>query len=342
MRPLQWLNNAMPHTPRLCIDSRTAVELPQTGILAQELIDQLVAAKEEQEASDWIQKQRTVLLSHPGQVFSGQLRRYETHRKVGTSPLYWLWEKEFVKTSGISFFHRFRAIDQMNVACAITTLTTVLPPQKRLPFFITRRPNQYFCVPSEKDRLQLHDNYQIATERVFVAHPTTRRFVHFQSLARTEKPTSLFLVGDKDSKVQLPRLLKIVKSRFPQWEPLVIKLNKNKDAFNPKQWPSLLSNAQICFYLSSKPFDWGNLALESLFYGIPTLYLEEHRALNEMIPQSPLALNRFLIEQLDHEALILETEKILKQLKADHVFDPLALADQYREIYQNVLPSVSN
>ena len=31
----------MPHTPRLCIDSRTAVELPQTGIMTQELIDQL-------------------------------------------------------------------------------------------------------------------------------------------------------------------------------------------------------------------------------------------------------------------------------------------------------------
>ncbi len=220
MQKGQWLNQVMPHTPRLCIDSRTAVEMPQTGILAQELVDQLVAAKEEQEASEWIQKQRTVLLSHPGQVFSGQLRRYETKRKVGTSPLYWLWEKEFVKTSGISFFHRFRAIDQMNVACAITTLTTVLPPQKRMPFFLTRRPNQYFCVPSEKDRVQLSEQYQIAVERIFLVRPTLRRFVHFQALAKTEKPTALFLIGDRENKVQINRLLKVVKNRFPQWETL--------------------------------------------------------------------------------------------------------------------------
>lgn len=342
MQKGQWLNQVMPHTPRLCIDSRTAVEMPQTGILAQELVDQLVAAKEEQEASEWIQKQRTVLLSHPGQVFSGQLRRYETKRKVGTSPLYWLWEKEFVKTSGISFFHRFRAIDQMNVACAITTLTTVLPPQKRMPFFLTRRPNQYFCVPSEKDRVQLSEQYQIAVERIFLARPTLRRFVHFQALAKTEKPTALFLIGDRENKVQINRLLKVVKNRFPQWETLVVKLDKNKEVAHPKTWLSLLSNAQICFYLSSKPFDWGTLALESIFYGIPTLFLEEHRALSELIPSSALTLTKFLIEQPEHQTMILETEAILKELKKDGVFEPLALANQYREIYQNIVPSVTN
>ncbi|MFM8269770.1 MAG: hypothetical protein ACKN9V_06225, partial [Pseudomonadota bacterium] len=303
---MRWLNKDMPHTPRLCIDSRTAWELPQTGILTQELIDQLVAANGEEGASEWIQKHRTVLLSHPGQVFSGQLRRYETKRKVGTSPLYWLWEKEFVKTAGISFFHRFRAIDQMNVACAVMTLTTVLPPRKKLPFFITRRPNQYFCVPSEKDLELLKEKYQIAKDRIFVARPAIRRFLHFQELQKPEKPLALFLVGEKENTAQLTRLLKVVKSRFPHLENKVVTL-KNKEKLGPKEWLLLCSNAQICFYLTAKPFDWGTLALETLFYKIPTIFNEENGSLRELLPQSALTLTRFLVEQPEQDGLLRET-----------------------------------
>ena len=334
---MRWLNKVMPHTPRLCIDSRTAVELPQTGIMAQELIDQLVAANGEEAASEWIQKHRTVLLSHPGQVFSGQLRRYETKRKIGTSPLYWLWEKEFVKTAGISFFHRFRAIDQMNVACPIMTLTTVLPPRKKLPFFITRRPNQYFCVPSEKDLEFLHQKYQIAKERIFIAKPSIRRFLHFQELPKAEKPIALFLVGEKENPSQLARLLKVVKSRFPHLENKVVVM-KNKDVLGPKVWGGLLANTELCFYLTTKPFDWGTLALETLFYKIPTVFNEENGSLQEVLPQSGLTLTKFLVEHPEREMLLKETEKAHQKLKASGVFEPLALALQYREIYEKIEP----
>lgn len=317
------------------------MELPQTGIIAQELIDQLVAANGEEEASEWIQKHRTVLLSHPGQVFSGQLRRYETKRKVGTSPLYWLWEKEFVKTAGISFFHRFRAIDQMNAACAIMTLTTVLPPRKKLPFFISRRPNQYFCVPSEKDLDFLNLKYQIAKERIFLAKPAIRRFLHFQELQKQEKPIALFLVGEKEGRSQLERLLRIVKNRFPHLESKVVVM-KNNDGLGPKTWISLLSNTQLCFYLTTKPFDWGTLALEALFYKIPTIFSEENGSLREILPKTGLALNRFLIEQSDRDSIEKETLKAWHELQKAGAFEPLALAKRYREIYDQIEPSKTN
>ena len=76
------------HTPRLCIDGRAAKEFAAAGIVAQEVIDQLVSSQGEQGelACDWVEKKRTVLLSHPDQIFSGQLRRFDTKMTIGLSP----------------------------------------------------------------------------------------------------------------------------------------------------------------------------------------------------------------------------------------------------------------
>lgn len=326
----------MPQTPRLCIDSRTAQEMPQTGFLAQELIDQLVAANGEKEASEWIQKNRTVLLSHPGQVFSGQLRKYETSRKVGTSPFYWLWEKEFVKTAALSSFHRFRAIDQINAACAITTLTTVLPPKKKLPFFITRRPNQFFCVPSLKDKNILTSQYEISDDRIFIAKPTVRRFMHFQSTGKSEtvkKSLALFITDGKTDRNRLAKLTRVVKTRFPQWETKTLSL-KNKELFGPQSWLDLMEKTQACFYLCEKPFDWGTLALESLFLKIPTIFSEENSCLTEILSPLGMTLTQFLIEQPEQEALEKNTLAVNLHLKDCGVFEPFAMAHQYRDIYQ--------
>lgn len=325
----------MPQTPRLCIDSRTAQEMPQTGFLAQELIDQLVAANGEQEASEWIQKNRTVLLSHPGQVFSGQLRKYETKRKVGNSPFYWLWEKEFVKTAGLSSFHRFRAIDQINAACAITTLTTVLPPRRKLPFFITRRPNQFFCVPSLKDKNLLSSQFEISPERIFISKPSIRRFLHFHHLERRElskRPLALFIVDSQTDKSKVAKLSRVVKTRFPKWETKTLSL-KNKEQFSPQSWKEILLETQACFYLCEKPFDWGSLALECLFYKIPTVFSEENSCLQEILSPLGIPLTRFLIEQPDEESLIKNAEVVHNHLDECGVFDPLGMAHQYRDIY---------
>jgi len=326
----------MPQTPRLCIDSRTAQEMPHTGFLAQELIDQLVAANGEEVASDWIQKNRTVLLSHPGQVFSGQLRKYETQRKVGTSPFYWLWEKEFVKTAGLSSFHRFRAVDQINAACAITTLTTVLPPKRKLPFFITRKPNQFFCVPSLKDKNLLSSKYEILEDRIFISKPSIRRFLHFQNpekISRSQKPLALFITDGHTNRNKIAKLTRVVKTRFPKWETKTLSL-KNKDLFGPQSWKELLSETQVCFYLCEKPFDWGTLALESLFFKIPTIYNEENGCLHEILSPVGLNLTQFLLEQPDSEALAANAEKAHSHLKDCGIFEPLAMAHQYRDIYR--------
>lgn len=326
----------MPQTPRLCIDSRTAQEMPQTGFLAQELIDQLVAANGEEEASEWIEKNRTVLLSHPGQVFSGQLRKYETSRKVGTSPFYWLWEKEFVKTAALSSFHRFRAIDQINAACAITTLTTVLPPKKKLPFFITRRPNQFFCVPSLKDKNILTSQYEISESRVFIAKPTIRRFLHFRDFEEREagkNSLALFIIDGQTDKSKVEKLRRVVKTRFPKWENKTLSL-KNKELFAPQPWKELLDKTSLCFYLCEKSFDWGSLALESLFFKIPTIYSEENSCLSEILSPVGINLTQFLIEQPELEALKKNADALNSHLTDCGVFEPLAMAHQYRDIYR--------
>lgn len=330
----------MQHTPRLCIDSRTALELPQTGTIAQELIDQLVAANGEEEASEWIQKQRTVLLSHPGQVFTGQLRRYETKRKVGSSPLYWWWEKEFVKMAGISFFHRFRAMDQMNAACSVSTLTTVLPPKKKLPFFLSRKSNQYFCVPSQADKTLLEQRYLIAQERIFVARPATRRLVHYHELNEGKKETAI-VVFDRKEELKLKKLLRVLKQRFPKWKIKMIPI-RNKESLNPAVWLEALSQAPICFYLCSQPFDWGTLALESIFYKVPTVFVEENKSLSEILPQSGLTLTRFLLESPDLLDILAATEKARNDLKEMRLLDPLAIAGQYRDIYRQIAPDLTH
>ena len=49
---------------------------------------------------------------------------------------------------------------------------------------------------------------------------------------------------------------------------------------SPLAWLKLLQHTKVCVYLASKPFDWPTLALESIFWGIPTLFSDEHIALS--------------------------------------------------------------
>ena len=144
MRPMESL-----HTPRLCIDGRPAYQFGPRGLMAQEVIDQLVSGHGEGKASsEWIEKKRTVLLAHPSQAFNGQLKRFDTKKKISCSLLYWFWEKQFAKHANIIRFHRFRSVDNVNPALKIPTITTLLPSKGRLPFFVSRRTNQDYVVPS--------------------------------------------------------------------------------------------------------------------------------------------------------------------------------------------------
>lgn len=327
-------------TPRLCIDGRVASELRATGLVAQETIDQLVSGRGEGEASsEWIEKHRTVLLAHPKQIFSGQLRRFDTNRRTGTNVITWVWEKNFVKSSALSLFHRFRPIDRAKPTLPCPTLTTLLPARHGLPFFLSRRPNQKYIVPSHKDATLLRTHYGMEKDQVLVHKPAVRRFVHFvQKEASIAKGTALFLVADRKGKEKFKKLKRVVSARYPNLNMNVVFLKDRTDV-TPMAWMKLLESTKICFYLTSQNFDWATLALEAFYWNVPVLFPDEHPALNELLPHSPLRLSQFLVDMPELVELKLKAQSAYLQLDAEGVFDPFLFAKQYKTAYENVLPS---
>ncbi len=326
------------HTPRLCIDGRAAQEYPSRALIAQELIDQLVAASGEgvEVSSDWIDKQRTVLLSHPGQAFSGQLRRFDTKRKIGLSPLYWFWEKQFVKRANISVFHRFRPADRLGPAHDLPTLTTVLPGRTGMKSSAGKKKNHQFVVPSEKDAKVLEKRFKVTRDRTHIAAPSVRRYVHFSQLAKDNMPgTILFLVGSRSEKTNFKKLITWIGNQFPNLRSKVIPLTR-KNAFTPLKWMETLAQTKYCFYLTDRAFDWPTLALEAFYWNIPCVYLGSHAALSEMISISSLELSRFLINQPDATALTVACHSARQQLESRGAFEQFALAKQFNKVYESM------
>lgn len=330
------------HTPRLCIDGRIASENPGKGLIAQEVIEQLVAGRGEGAGSSaWIEKHRTVLLAHPAQVFSGQLKRFDTNTKTPVGPVSWFWEKNFLKSAEISAFHRFRPIDQLHPTPRCATVTTLLPPKGRLPFFLSRRTNQFYVVPSQADRRILTTTYQVDPEQLFVVAPSVRRYVHFvEKFTPLDEQYVLILVGDRDGKRRLPRLSQILSTRFAGIKQRVFSLSE-REVSQPMAFLKLLQGAKLCLYLSANPFDWGTLALESMYWGIPTLFADKHNALNELLPHSTLRLSQFLVDMPDMLELKLKAQSARIQLDASGAFDPLGLAKHYTSVYDSALSSLT-
>jgi len=322
-------------TPRLCIDGRSAHQFGHRGMIAQEVIDQLVSGSGEGKASsEWIEKKRTVLLAHPSQVFSGQLKRFDTQRKVSGSLFYWLWEKAFAKNASISRFHRFRSIDNLNPSLKVETITTLLPSKRGLPFFISRKSNQEYVVPSVQDGKVLTNHYQIANEQIHVFRPGTRRYIHFvEPLKQAEFGNILFLVGDKKSGNELKKIRKIFSAIFENTPHKVIRL-KDKSNVSPALWMKILQNTQVCVYLSEQPFDWSVLPLEALYWNVPTIFSDKNAALSELLPQSPLRLSQFLVEQPSLKDLRNFSKKAKETLEVKGVFSPLNMAEQYSALYR--------
>jgi hypothetical protein len=324
------------HTPRLCIDGRAAQDLGPRGLIAQEVIDQLVAGMGEGNASsEWIEKKRTVLLTHPKQVFTGQLKRYDTKIKVGRTPIYWVWEKNFAKTANISTFHRFRPIDKLNPSLPIPTITTILPALGNLPFFISRRANQQYIVPSTADAKLLEKKYQIAQDQITIFRPSIRRYVHFvEPLKRAAEGFILFLVMDKKELKNLKRLTQVLMTAYPNIPHKIIKL-KDSTNVTPLQWMKLLQNTKLCVYLGSQPFDWATLALESTYWNIPTLFSDANHALSELLPASPLKLSNFLVEQPKFSKMKELAAEAKSTLNEQGIFSSLAMAEQYSGLYKD-------
>lgn len=324
-------------TPRLCIDARSARQLGPKSLMAQEVIDQLVAGFGEGSASsEWIEKKRTVLLAHPNQVFSGQLKRFDTKRKISGSLLYSLWEKTFTKNANITRFHRFRSIDNLNPSLKIPTITTLLPAQGRLPFFISRRKNQEYVVPSAQDAQLLEKNYQISPEQIHVFRPGTRRYVQFtEPFKHSGEGNILFLIGNKKGSQSLKKLKKVFSEVYANVPQKVIRLKKNTN-MSPALWIKLLQNTKVCVYLSSEPFDWATLPLEALFWNVPILFTDTHPALNELLPQSPLRLSQFLVNQPNFTELKTLARKAKDELEKQKIFLPLNMAEQYASLYREM------
>lgn len=327
----------MVHTPRLCIDGRAAAKYPVRGLIAQEVIDQLVAAGGEPDvASEWIDRRRIVLLTHRKQVFSGQLRRFDTRVGLSRSPLHWLWEKRFVRDANISAFHRFRPADQLFPRHGCHTFTTVLPPKTGLPFFVSRRSENHYIVPSRRDAGLLEKGYHVPANQVSVVRPSVRRYVHF-----TERPkapgdgTLLLLTGGPGDAKDLRKLTSVISDTFPHLPRKTLSLRRESDV-TPVTWAKHLEGVQLCFYLNAPPFDWATLALEALFWGIPTIFLDRNATLAEILPHSPLKLSRFLVDQPDLAVLRQEALQARESLLTQGIFAPLSLAKQYTEIYKTI------
>jgi hypothetical protein len=319
------------HTPRLCIDTRARTSLG--GLVAEEVVNSLVSANgEEGASSEWLEKSRTVLLSHPHQIFSGQLKKHQTKMGIGRSPWHLLWERHFEKTAAISAIHRFRPVDRLT-STQCPTITTVLSPKKGLPLFVSRRRNHHYIVPSEADAKILEKNYRVAKDQVTLLNPGPRRYVYFTDPVPYPEEGGILLVGD--GKKNMEKLQHVLSLRYRHFSLKIISPEK-KNAFSPALWTKHLSTAKICLYLISDPFDWATLALESIYFKVPTIFSDENSALGELLPHSSLKLSRFLIDQPELSQLREMTQGACSDLDEKGIFDPLATARQYRDVYEKL------
>ena len=320
---------------RFCLDSR-AGELGFRGLLVPELVDQLVCARSEKEIEiPWMERSRTVLVSHPTQRFAGQLQRFETSRRQGSSFLYGLWEKSLVRRAGLFAFHRFCPVDRLGPAHRCPTITTLLPARSGLPLRLHARANDHYVVPSEGDKRLLIERFGFPRETIQVTMPSARRYFHVNPRTpKTAEPSVVFLCGRSGSS-EIRRLRALITGRYPEMAHVSIPVSDD-GPFGPVEWAKQLASARLVVYLTHKPFDWGTLALESLQYEVPVVFPDRHSALAELLPDSMLKLSRFLVDMPSAAAL-----KALGMAEKERLFtagalDPLALAKQYARVFNGI------
>lgn len=322
-------------TPRLCIDTRAGKDFPVSGLLAQEVVDQLVAAAGEPDAgSEWIERKRVVLLAHPDQVFSGQLKRHDTRLGLARTPWHWLRQRHFCRNADITLLHEIKPVDRLSSSFGIPTLTTLLPPRVRLPFYLSHRPEHHYLVPSEKDVALLVKKYSVPREQITHTPPAARRYIHFSVQPQRRGDGGLLLLtgGPIHSGLQ-KKLLKVMAESYPKLPRRVISLRRSQD-LTPNQWRKILEETRVVMYLHAPPFDWAPLALESIYWQRPTIFLDEHGALGELLPDSKLRLNRFLIDRPELKEMEHLGELDRAALLRAGCFEPFAYARAYRDAYR--------
>lgn len=321
------------HTPRLCIDARLGSELSVQGLLVHDTLDQLMAAQGEESGSSWLENRRTVILSHPEQVFPGQLKRYNLKWKTSNWLGQFLAERPFVEKAQIDAFHRFRTLDSVTPLKNIWTLTTLVsggkPTHRRLP----NGAGDHYIVPSKKDAEELN-NRGVDPVRVFSFRSAARRYLYFVPPGfETTQGILLFLWDPSVSSSTVEKLRSVMSSRYPRAQHRLIKLS-SRTPFQPEEWVRMLKQTKIVFYLHQGAFDWPFLALESMALGLPTVFSDSHAALNECIPDSPFRLSRFLIDPLEEKELQKESKK--NQIHIQAAMNPLLAAEQYQKLYSTI------
>jgi len=132
------------------------------------------------------------------------------------------------------------------------------------------------------------------------------------------------------------KLLQVISTRFPHYQTKIITL-KAGEHFDASDWIKILENTKLCFYLTELPFDWPFLALESIYFKVPLLYFDSHPVLSEWLPNSPLRLSQFLINQPSISDLTQAVQEQSLELADSQLFAPLGLAKQYHTVYQTLI-----
>ncbi len=175
--------------------------------------------------------------------------------------------------------------------------------------------------------------YRIQKERLHVVRPVARRYIHFSEPPnRSESGWILCLLGANKTSLDVKKLLRVLSYRFPKLRPHIIRMHEGV-SFSPKNWIKLLQQTRVCLYLTEDICDWPVLALEALYFRIPTLFLDDNSAMSELLPGSSLRLSRFLVEQAGIADLMHWVDEACAALTRQGAVDPLGLVKQYQSIY---------
>jgi len=317
------MNNSIPLDPAsLCVDTRAALDFGARGLVAKELIESLSHHLFEQDGP--------LVLAHPQQELNSGFRRTNTRKPAQVSWLSPQWESKFLAARQVGWFHRFLPVDKVkHVSCA--SITTLLPPTKKLPFYLSRKNGHQFVVPSQADADRIERLYSIPSSQITVIRPTIRRAIaqwpsfHFAG----ERGILIVREGRKDG---WDRHESVVRKTFPNTAITTLDLRDAK-AVAPQRWVRTLQSTSLCFYLVQRPFDWSTLALEAMYWNIPTVYADANPTLYEQIPHARLKLHTFMADPPPMAQLQEQANAARNALEASGILEPELQALAYKELY---------
>jgi hypothetical protein len=316
----------------LCVDSRATEDLAGHGLAAAEVVEGL--------GNHLFAEAGPLVLAHASQEILCPFARENTRTPVSGSWFSPRWEKRFVSTKLISWMHRFLPLDQVNRSSGCNQITTLLPALGKNPFYVSRRNNHCFVVPSAADAAWLAKTYSIDRGQIRSILQGPRRSVILRSGFVSSGEQGIVVVRDSaddgfDAHVSLLR------RNFPSYRFATVSL-RDKSAVASARWLKTLQNSAACFYLVDKPLDGGVLALEALYCRVPVVFADGHRALSEQILSPKARLNHFLADPASLTELKTGAETERESLAARGHWDPDRQALEYRELYWDLGALVSN